>query len=175
VLALRDRARRSGACAIPAAPNLESPTGCSNRVLERPTPCSTSWVVSSPRKLLGDLEHSVLDTLWSSQTPLSVREVLSAVARKPPLAYTTVLTVLDRLHAKGMVVRAKQGKAFVYWARVSKEKWLGEQAAQTLIGANGAPNRALLAAFLDSAERADPQVLEHLSSLIAARRRARGR
>ena len=128
---------------------------------------------SAPRKLLGELETSVLSALWSSTSPLSVRDVLALVKRKPALAYTTVQTVLDRLHEKDLVSREKEGKAFLYRPRVTREAWLGEQAARVLTGAKGPPNAAVLMAFLDSAERADPAVVEQLSALIEARRKGR--
>ncbi len=66
---------------------------------------------SATRKSLGELESAVLSTLWDHGAPLSVRDVLARLRRKPALAYTTVLTVLDRLHGKGVVVREKDGKA----------------------------------------------------------------
>ncbi len=126
-------------------------------------------------KPLGELEAAVLTALWSSPSPLSVREVLGLVKRRPALAYTTILTVLDRLHEKELVAREKDGKAFVYWPRVSREAWLGEQAAQVLTGAEGPPSNAVLMAFLDTAERADPALIEQLSALIEQRRKGRSR
>ncbi len=126
-------------------------------------------------KSLGELQLLVLSALWESAAPLSVRNVLQRVKRKPPLAYTTVLTVLTRLHAQNVVVREKQGRAFYYRPRVSREQWTGQRAADELAAAGGPPNQAVLAAFLDSAERADPALLERLSALIAARRRTRSK
>jgi predicted transcriptional regulator len=122
-------------------------------------------------RALGELETAVLSALWASASPLSVREVLAQVKRRPALAYTTVLTVLDRLHEKGIVAREKEGKAFLYRPRMSKETWLGDQAARALTAAGESPNSAVLMAFLDSAERADPTLIEQLSALIAARRK----
>jgi len=116
---------------------------------------------------------AVLSALWSSALPLSVRDVLARVKRKPALAYTTVLTVLDRLHEKDLVSREKDGKAFLYRPRVSREAWLGEQAAHVLTGAKDPPNTAVLMAFLDTAERADPALVEQLSALIEMRRKGR--
>jgi predicted transcriptional regulator len=122
---------------------------------------------------LGELEAAVLSVLWGSSAPLSVRDVLARLQRRPALAYTTVLTVLDRLHDKRLVVREKEGRAFLYRASVSRETWLGEQAARALTGASKRPSDAVLMAFLDSAERADPTLLDQLSALIARRRRGR--
>jgi predicted transcriptional regulator len=124
-------------------------------------------------KSLGELQALVLSILWDSATPLSVRDVLSRVKRKPLLAYTTVLTVLTRLHEQDLVVREKEGKAYFYRPRVSREQWMGERAARELAVPGGPPDQAVLAAFLDSAERADPDLVDRLSALIAARRRRR--
>lgn len=117
---------------------------------------------------LGSLQQSVLDALWDAPGPLSVREVLGRVQRRPKLAYTTVMTVLDRLHDRSLVMREKRGRAYYYRPRVSREEWLGRQAARVLTA-----DRAVLMAFLDSAERADPALLSELSELLAARRGGR--
>lgn len=63
----------------------------------------------------GDLESVVMEHLWSSNEPLTVREVLSLIERHRPLAYTTVLTVMDNLHRKGHLQREREGRAFRYW------------------------------------------------------------
>jgi predicted transcriptional regulator len=119
---------------------------------------------------LGELGRAILEVLWASDRPLAVREVQSRLRRRPPLAYTTVLTVLDRLFDKGLVARAKDGKAFLYTPKVSRQSWFGEQAARVLTAGTGSDEGVLLA-FLDGAERADPRLLDRLSHLIAARRR----
>ena len=86
-----------------------------------------------------------------------------------------VLTVLDRLHDKELVMREKEGKAFFYRPRVTREVWLGERAVQALTDAHEPPNQAVLMAFLDSAEKADPALLDRLSTMIAQRRKERTR
>jgi predicted transcriptional regulator len=127
---------------------------------------------TAPRKPLGELEAAILGALWDQRRTLSVREVLERLERSgSELAYTTVLTVLDRLHDKGLVAREKDGKAFTYWPKLSREAYLGEQAARMLTEVEVPVQRDVLMAFLDSAEEADPAVLEELSSLIKARRR----
>jgi predicted transcriptional regulator len=128
---------------------------------------------STARKPLGELEAAILGALWDSRVGLSVREVLAGLSRRSELAYTTVMTVLDRLHDKGLVAREKQGKAFCYRPRVSREAYLGEQAARVLMEAEVPVHRDALMAFLDSAQHADPDVLDKLSALIDARRKQR--
>lgn len=69
-----------------------------------------------------------MDTVWSAGTPVNVREVLEALRPERQLAYTTVQTVLDKLHRKGFLTRVKDGRAFRYQATESRE----ERTAQLL-------------------------------------------
>lgn len=67
-------------------------------------------------KSLGQLEAVVMQRLWDASEPLPVRAVLEDLQREREIAYTTVMTVLDNLHGKGVVRRHKEGRAFVYEA-----------------------------------------------------------
>lgn len=71
---------------------------------------------------LGELEAAVMQRLWSWGRPAAVREVRDDLANERVLAYTTVMTVLDNLHSKELVVRVKQGRAFVYSPRLTREE-----------------------------------------------------
>ncbi len=74
-------------------------------------------------KQLGDLERAVMEVVWAATVPMSVRDVLTGLADRQP-AYTTVMTVLDRLARKGMVTRELAGKAWVYTAALSREEFV---------------------------------------------------
>jgi predicted transcriptional regulator len=132
-------------------------------------------------KSLGELQATVLAVLWDSSVPLSVRDVLARLERpassraRRGLAYTTVLTVLTRLYEQEVIDRDKRGRAFFYRPRMTRAEWVGARAAHELHAAGGPPSNAVLAAFLDSAERTDPALLDHLSTLIAMRRRGRAK
>ena len=75
---------------------------------------------------LGPLEATVMDRLWSWDRPVAVRDVLEDLQRDRPLAYTTVLTVLDNLHRKRMVMREKSGRAYLYRPTRSREAYTAE-------------------------------------------------
>lgn len=83
---------------------------------------------------LGTLERSVMGVLWSATTPLTVREVQEGLESDGArdLAYTTVMTVLDRLGGKGMVSRERDGRAFRYVAALSREAATAEVLHATL-------------------------------------------
>ncbi|MGB2568197.1 BlaI/MecI/CopY family transcriptional regulator [Micromonospora citrea] len=78
---------------------------------------------------LGDLERAVMDVLWDSVPATSdgvtVREVADALDGRE-LAYTTVMTVLDRLAGKGMVQREREGRAWRYRAAASREAHIAQ-------------------------------------------------
>ncbi|WP_432507561.1 BlaI/MecI/CopY family transcriptional regulator [Kineococcus arenarius] len=71
---------------------------------------------------LGELERDVMDRLWSAGIPLTVREVHEQLAAHRKIAYTTVMTVLDRLAKKGVVRQQREGRAFRYSPAASREQ-----------------------------------------------------
>ncbi len=71
-------------------------------------------------RLLPPLELEVMKALWQLREA-TVREVNVEMNRRRPLAYTTVLTLLDRLARKGVAGRRKRGRAFVYHPVLSRE------------------------------------------------------
>ncbi|GIF20756.1 putative transcriptional regulator [Actinoplanes tereljensis] len=71
---------------------------------------------------LGDLEREVMTQLWDSAEPLTVRQVHEGLSRDRDLAYTTVMTVLDRLAKKGVVVQQKADRAYRYTPAQTREE-----------------------------------------------------
>lgn len=119
----------------------------------------------------GELEQRILDLLWE-RSELSVREVRDLLAGD--LAYTTVMTVLDRLHAKQIVRRRKHGLAWRYQAALSKEQALADKIVR-LVPRELHDASPLLEAFLDRAEQLDGSALDKLEALIRSRRKERKR
>ncbi|MEH3033746.1 MAG: BlaI/MecI/CopY family transcriptional regulator [Aeromicrobium erythreum] len=103
---------------------------------------------------LGELERSVMNVLWDATSALSVRDVQDALGDRD-LAYTTVMTVLDRLGAKDMVERERDGRAYRYRAARSREEATSE-ALNDALDASGDRTSALLhfARTVDPAEAA---------------------
>ena len=116
----------------------------------------------------GALEKDILAVLWG-RGHSTVREVLDHLAGEH--AYTTVMTVLDRLHKKGVLSRQKDGQAWRYHPVASREETLGEKMAELLAEAD--KPEPLLMSFLDRAEEIDPELLDQLEGLIQRYRRRR--
>lgn len=119
---------------------------------------------------LGRLEKRALELLWS-RSECTVRELYDACGRK--LAYTTLMTTVDRLHKKGLLNRRKEGKAFVYSPCLTREE-LDRAVARDVIGAllherstTGAP---LMSCFVDAISEQDEKLLGALEAEIQKRR-----
>ena len=71
---------------------------------------------------LGDLEREVMTQLWDAGEALTVRQVHERLSADRDLAYTTVMTVLDRLAKKGVVTQQKADRAYRYAPAQSREE-----------------------------------------------------
>ncbi|WP_327591117.1 BlaI/MecI/CopY family transcriptional regulator [Nonomuraea sp. NBC_00507] len=111
-------------------------------------------------RALGDLESAIMDRLWSYHRPASVRDVLEDLRRDRQIAYTTVMTVMDKLYKKGLLKRQPQGKAYLYEPVISEEAYAAQQMRETL--ARSGNQAATLVHFL---ERLTP---EESTALAAA-------
>lgn len=95
-----------------------------------------------PRRGMGQLQAEVLDVLWDRGGWLTPGEVRDALGGRPPLAYSTVMTILRRLWKKGQVERERDGKAFAYHALTSREEHMAERMRE-MLGAAHDPASAL--------------------------------
>ncbi len=106
---------------------------------------------SAPR--LGDLERVIMERLWDTATVrgATVREVHEALEKDRDIAYTTVMTVLDRLAKKELVTRDRDGRAWRYYPADTREALTAETMRRTLDDMDVTDRRAALLHFLDGA------------------------
>ena len=118
---------------------------------------------------LGPLEERLLDTLWQRGNG-TVRELMDDAC--PDLAYTTVMTTLDRLFKKNLLSRESEGRAFRYKPSFSREE-LHRQAAgeafRQLLNANPASSLPL-SYLVEIVSERDAQLLDQLQDVIEAKR-----
>ncbi|HIT76841.1 MAG TPA: BlaI/MecI/CopY family transcriptional regulator [Candidatus Avipropionibacterium avicola] len=112
---------------------------------------------------LGELERSVMDVLWASSEPLSVRQVHAALSDDRDLAYTTVMTVLVRLSGKGLAARELDGRAWLYTAAQAREE-LTAEAMHSALNDDPEDRSAALVAFV---EKVSPDEAEMLRKALA--------
>jgi len=120
---------------------------------------------------LGSLEAEMMELVWLLGE-ISVRDLHSRSASR--LAYTTIMTTVDRLYKKGMLLRRKVGKAYLYAPALSRQDYR-ERLAQSLIGMalNDSQHRhVVLSCFVEVVSEADRQMLNRLDQLVKAKQRA---
>jgi predicted transcriptional regulator len=123
-------------------------------------------VAAIPRRAPGELEADVLAALWRADQPLSpgqVRDQLGA-----DLAYTTVMTILSRLHDKGSVTRSRVGRAYVYTPAFAQAELAASQMRELLD--SGDDRAEVLARFVGSLTSEEERTLATLLRRAARRR-----
>lgn len=123
----------------------------------------------SPSVQLGPLEQQLLSTLWVRGS-LTVREILAAGDIK--LAYTTIMTTLDRLYKKNLLNRVADGRAFRYSPRYTQQELEKEAVGETirqLLGASAAASLPL-SYLVEAVSEHDSHLLDELERLLDQKR-----
>lgn len=95
----------------------------------------------------GELEQRILEVLWGTDAPCSVADVHAVLNEERPLAYTTVMTVLDRLAKKDLVTRELVARAWRYRPGASHAELLAADLAAAIAGVDPATRIEALARF----------------------------
>jgi predicted transcriptional regulator len=119
--------------------------------------------------VLGPLETRLLGLLWAQRRPATVGHIRRAL---PELAYTTIMTTLDRLYRKGLLLRHKDGRAFAYAARYTRGELLSELISGHVADLLGAAEEgtALLSTLVRAVGQTDAARLDELEALVLAER-----
>ena len=139
--------------------------------MTRPAPSSYAAAVNPPPPVapLGVLETQVMEAVWRQGGELRVRDVHSGFLGR--LAYTTVMTTMDRLFKKGLLDRRKEGRAFAYSARISRRQLVLDAGAgfiRNLLESEGEPALSFL---VDAVTERDRELLDRLEHLVREKKR----
>jgi predicted transcriptional regulator len=120
---------------------------------------------------LGHLESTVLEILWD-RGESNVHDVSELLGR--PLAYTTVMTTLDRLYKKGLLERRKSDRAFLYSPRLSRQQWQQKRAGDFVAAFLAEPQPSsdmLISCLVEAVGRHDESLLDELEKKIRLKRK----
>jgi predicted transcriptional regulator len=123
-------------------------------------PC-LAWVIRRWRKVreFGELESAIMDVVWVSDRAYLVREVRERLSYNRPLAYTTVMTVMNILYGKGVLCREKHGRAWRYWPAESREEHDARLMAEVL--RSGGNERITMMRFVERVSDEERESLRH--------------
>jgi len=114
---------------------------------------------------LGPLEALLLEALWRHTGPATVRQVQADV---PALAYTTVMTTLDRLYRKGVLIRRSSKRAFSYTPRCTRDEMISRQVGELLSASM--LSTAVLSTLVRTVAGTDVALLDELEVQVRAER-----
>lgn len=120
-------------------------------------------------RVLGDLEAEIMQVIWRRGSA-SIREVWDEVKPKRPLAFNTVMTVMNRLVGKGLLRREDRRGNYRYHPRLDRQAflaWVSHEVAEALIHEFG---DVAVAQFVEVLHEVDPEKLAALERLILERR-----
>lgn len=121
---------------------------------------------------LGHLERKVLEEMWR-RGEISVRDAFVMFDEK--IAYTTLMTTLDRLYKKRLLSRRKDGRAFLYAPLVTRdglEQGIAADVIDGLLCLGAGSVEPVLAFIVDAVSEHDRELLDELDRLIREKRRA---
>lgn len=120
---------------------------------------------------LGKLERQVIEEIWRLGE-VSVRDVHRAFDER--VAYTTLMTTLDRLFKKNLLGRRKDGRAFLYSALVSREDFdrgIKADVIDGLLGYGADEVEPVLACIVDTISDRDRELLDELDRLVQEKKK----
>jgi len=108
----------------------------------------------------GELEAAIMDRVWLAGRPVLVREIWEGLRPEREPAFNTVQTVMEILYRKGWLAREKHGRAYRYWATVSREDYTAGLMGEAL---ETSPDRvAALRSFVGRIHPADARQLRRM-------------
>jgi len=124
------------------------------------------------RKILGDLEADVMETVWA-KGEVTVREVHDVLKAQRSLAYTTVMTVMSRLAEKGLLKTMKSGAAFLYQASESREDFTQSTVKKVIVELLEDFAAPTISQFVETLGDEQPEKIEELARLVEEKRKQR--
>ncbi len=123
------------------------------------------------QKIMGALENAVMDILWERKKA-TVKEVFESLSSEKKIAYTTIITVMNRLADKNILKREKKGKIYLFepiYNRDEYKKIVSDTVVRGLLEIDG---KKAMAAFVDQVSE-DPEELKLLEKLIEEKKSER--
>lgn len=117
-------------------------------------------------KVLGELESKVMEIIWQSPAPISVREVTENLQTRRKIAYTTTMTIMSRLVEKGLLSRRLFGLSYLYQQKLSREKFMAKVVHSIFTTAVSSLGSEVTAYFVKEIQSLSPKKRKELLSIL---------
>lgn len=119
--------------------------------------------------LLGELERQIMDVVWKAGDA-TVRDVVEILQKRRDIAYTTVMTVMNRLVEKRVLTRKERSGAFTYAAAQKRESFFSRASGDIIKKLICECGDVAIAQFVETLDRVDPKKLNLLEKKIKERK-----
>jgi len=124
------------------------------------------------RATLFDLEADIMEAVWGQGWDLfAVTDIHARLQLDRPIAYTTVMTTVSRLHDKGLLERRREGRRYLYAPVMDREAFLQAMAREVLDSLCDSEPETAVALLVDRVAAGGGSELDRLEALIRARRK----
>lgn len=117
-------------------------------------------------RVLGELEREIMDFVWPSNQPVTVRSVFESISRDRKIAYTTVMTIMGRLVSKGVLVRKLKGSSYLYEPKVSKDKFVSKTVHNIFTSAVSSLGQEATTHFVKEIQKLDSKRRKELLEIL---------
>lgn len=117
-------------------------------------------------QILGELEKEVMEVIWKSEHPLSVRDVRDVVRNKRQVAYTTIMTIMTRLTDKGVLSRKLKGLSYLYQPKLSRDQFVARAAHRIFTTAVSNLGEGVASYFIKEIKKLNPKKRQELLKIL---------
>jgi predicted transcriptional regulator len=114
--------------------------------------------------LLGPLEQEIMEVMWGIEEG-TVRHVVDVLQKRRSIAYTTVMTIMNNLVAKGLLTRNIEGRAYIYAAALNRDQLREKASREAVTQVLARFGDLAIARFVEAAAQFSPEHLEQLKKL----------
>ena len=127
---------------------------------------STMNKIQVTGKTLGTLESDVMEVVWQSLEPVSVKDVYGVLHKKRQIAYTTVMTIMLRLVEKGVLTRNLEGQRYLYQPKLARKQFIANAVHGIFSTAVSTLGDEALTHFIKEIQKINPKKRRELLKIL---------
>lgn len=123
-------------------------------------------------QILGELEKEIMEFLWETNSSVTVRGVVDKIRKKRKVAYTTIMTIMNRLVDKGILIRKMKGSSYLYQPKVSRDQFVARAAHRIFTTAVSNLGEEVASYFLKEIRKLNPKKRQELLKILDGKSKA---
>lgn len=117
-------------------------------------------------KVLGSLEKEIMEIVWQSNDPITVKDVHEILKRNRTIAYTTVMTIMGRLTEKGILTQKRNDISYSYQSKVSRENFVSKSVHNIFTSTVSFLGQEAVTYFVKEIKKINPKKRQELLKML---------